>query len=137
MYLQAHFPDRVLEKVVLVTFQAGYIFIQTDKTLYTPNTRGEFNTLLLKTNNQTIKKKKEPQSKKEKKFDSVCMSVHYRIYGLTPNLEPIKRDDDPNTDESISIEIMVLYFVLAKHSTECNAISRKWEHKACSNSLPH
>ncbi|CDQ80209.1 unnamed protein product [Oncorhynchus mykiss] len=34
--LQAQFPDRLLEKVVLVSFQSGYIFIQTDKTIYTP-----------------------------------------------------------------------------------------------------
>uniref|UniRef100_A0A4W5PQR0 Complement C3/4/5 macroglobulin domain-containing protein n=1 Tax=Hucho hucho TaxID=62062 RepID=A0A4W5PQR0_9TELE len=33
--LQAQFPDRLLEKVVLVSFQSGYIFIQTDKTIYT------------------------------------------------------------------------------------------------------
>ncbi|XP_053199940.1 complement C3-like [Scomber japonicus] len=37
VYLQAHFPGQVLEKVVLVSFQSGYIFIQTDKTLYTPD----------------------------------------------------------------------------------------------------
>uniref|UniRef100_A0A665W0L5 NTR domain-containing protein n=1 Tax=Echeneis naucrates TaxID=173247 RepID=A0A665W0L5_ECHNA len=37
--LQAQFPDRMLEKVVLVSFQSGYIFIQTDKTIYTPNSR--------------------------------------------------------------------------------------------------
>uniref|UniRef100_A0A8C4HQB8 NTR domain-containing protein n=1 Tax=Dicentrarchus labrax TaxID=13489 RepID=A0A8C4HQB8_DICLA len=43
VYLQARFPDRLLEKVVLVSFQSGYIFIQTDKTLYTPNSDGEFN----------------------------------------------------------------------------------------------
>ncbi|XP_073327884.1 complement C3-like isoform X4 [Pagrus major] len=36
VYLQAQFPDRLLEKVVLASFQSGYIFIQTDKTLYTP-----------------------------------------------------------------------------------------------------
>uniref|UniRef100_A0A8C9YNS1 Complement C3-like n=1 Tax=Sander lucioperca TaxID=283035 RepID=A0A8C9YNS1_SANLU len=46
VYLQAQFPDYLLEKVVLVSFQSGYIFIQTDKTLYTPNSRGEFNTEL-------------------------------------------------------------------------------------------
>uniref|UniRef100_UPI0009B4E9BC complement C3-like n=1 Tax=Monopterus albus TaxID=43700 RepID=UPI0009B4E9BC len=39
VYLQAQFPDRLLEKVVLVSFQSGYIFIQTDKTLYTPSSR--------------------------------------------------------------------------------------------------
>lgn len=42
VYLQAQFPGRLLEKVVLVSFQSGYIFIQTDKTLYTPNSKGEF-----------------------------------------------------------------------------------------------
>ncbi|KAM7418856.1 hypothetical protein PAMA_016130 [Pampus argenteus] len=39
VYLQAQFPDRLLEKVVLVSFQSGYIFIQTDKTLYTPDSK--------------------------------------------------------------------------------------------------
>ncbi|CDQ58394.1 unnamed protein product [Oncorhynchus mykiss] len=34
--LQAQFPDCLLEKVVLLSFQSGYIFIQTDKTIYTP-----------------------------------------------------------------------------------------------------
>uniref|UniRef100_A0A3P8SV57 Complement component c3a, duplicate 5 n=1 Tax=Amphiprion percula TaxID=161767 RepID=A0A3P8SV57_AMPPE len=38
VYLQAKFPDQELEKVVLVSFQSGYIFIQTDKTIYTPGT---------------------------------------------------------------------------------------------------
>uniref|UniRef100_A0A8D0AEL5 NTR domain-containing protein n=1 Tax=Sander lucioperca TaxID=283035 RepID=A0A8D0AEL5_SANLU len=41
VYLQAQFPDQRLEKVVLVSFQSGYIFIQTDKTLYTPNSKGD------------------------------------------------------------------------------------------------
>uniref|UniRef100_A0A8C7XSP7 Anaphylatoxin-like domain-containing protein n=1 Tax=Oryzias sinensis TaxID=183150 RepID=A0A8C7XSP7_9TELE len=40
VYLEAAFPDRTLEKVVMVSFQSGYIFIQTDKTLYTPNSKG-------------------------------------------------------------------------------------------------
>uniref|UniRef100_A0A665W150 NTR domain-containing protein n=1 Tax=Echeneis naucrates TaxID=173247 RepID=A0A665W150_ECHNA len=44
--LQAQFPDRMLEKVVLVSFQSGYIFIQTDKTIYTPNSRGESSPML-------------------------------------------------------------------------------------------
>ncbi|CAM4693285.1 complement C3-like [Caretta caretta] len=34
--VQAKFPRQTLEKVVLVHFHSGYIFIQTDKTIYTP-----------------------------------------------------------------------------------------------------
>ncbi|XP_060109217.1 A.superbus venom factor 1-like [Heteronotia binoei] len=34
--VQASCPQFQLEKVVLVSFQSGYIFIQTDKTIYTP-----------------------------------------------------------------------------------------------------
>ncbi|XP_029003662.1 complement C3-like isoform X2 [Betta splendens] len=37
VYLQAKFPDKMLEKVVMLSFQSGYIFIQTDKTIYTPD----------------------------------------------------------------------------------------------------
>uniref|UniRef100_A0A8C5C082 NTR domain-containing protein n=1 Tax=Gadus morhua TaxID=8049 RepID=A0A8C5C082_GADMO len=38
--LEASFSDgTILKKVVLVSFQSGYIFIQTDKPLYTPNSR--------------------------------------------------------------------------------------------------
>uniref|UniRef100_W5LK65 Complement C3a, tandem duplicate 2 n=1 Tax=Astyanax mexicanus TaxID=7994 RepID=W5LK65_ASTMX len=36
VYLEAHFPTSVLEKVVMVSFQSGYIFVQTDKSIYTP-----------------------------------------------------------------------------------------------------
>ncbi|KAF1394913.1 hypothetical protein PFLUV_G00006060, partial [Perca fluviatilis] len=71
VYLQAQFPDRLLEKVVLVSFQSGYIFIQTDKTLYTPNSR-----------------------------------VHYRMFAVTPRMEPVERDAETQTDASISIEIV-------------------------------
>ncbi|KAM7010010.1 complement C3-like [Tautogolabrus adspersus] len=71
VYLQAQFPDRVLEKVVLVSFQSGYIFIQTDKTLYTPDSK-----------------------------------VYYRMFAVTPKMEPVERDDDTATDASIAIEFV-------------------------------
>ncbi|TDH11186.1 hypothetical protein EPR50_G00058200 [Perca flavescens] len=71
VYLQAQFPDHLLEKVVLVSFQSGYIFIQTDKTLYTPNSK-----------------------------------VHYRMFAVTPSMEPVERDAQTQTDASIAIEIV-------------------------------
>ncbi|XP_063787099.1 complement C3-like [Pseudophryne corroboree] len=36
VYVSVRSPGCTLEKVVLVSFQSGYIFIQTDKTIYTP-----------------------------------------------------------------------------------------------------
>uniref|UniRef100_A0A8D0CNZ9 Complement C3/4/5 macroglobulin domain-containing protein n=1 Tax=Sander lucioperca TaxID=283035 RepID=A0A8D0CNZ9_SANLU len=70
VYLQAQFPDQLLEKVVLVSFQSGYIFIQTDKTLYTPNSK-----------------------------------VHFRMFAVTPRMESVERDAEPQTDASISMEV--------------------------------
>ncbi|KAM7010032.1 complement C3-like [Tautogolabrus adspersus] len=69
--LQAQFPGQLLEKVVLVSFQSGYIFIQTDKTIYTPNS-----------------------------------NVLYRMFGLSPSMEPVERDSNTQTDASISIDIL-------------------------------
>ncbi|XP_034434990.1 complement C3-like [Hippoglossus hippoglossus] len=71
VYLQAQFPDRLLEKVVLVSFQSGYIFIQTDKTLYTPNSK-----------------------------------VHFRMFAVTPRMEPVERDEEIESDASIAIEFV-------------------------------
>ncbi|XP_063332735.1 complement C3-like [Pelmatolapia mariae] len=71
VYLQAQFPDCLLEKVVLVSFQSGYIFIQTDKTLYTPNSK-----------------------------------VHFRMFALTPQMEPVERDEEAQIDASIDIEFV-------------------------------
>uniref|UniRef100_A0A3B3C5K7 Macroglobulin domain-containing protein n=1 Tax=Oryzias melastigma TaxID=30732 RepID=A0A3B3C5K7_ORYME len=70
VYLEAKFPGLELEKVVMVSFQSGFIFIQTDKTLYTPNSK-----------------------------------VYYRMFGVTPRMEPVERVNDAQTDTSISIEI--------------------------------
>ncbi|XP_041759822.2 complement C3-like [Coregonus clupeaformis] len=75
--LQAKFPDRVLEKVVLVSFQSGYIFIQTDKTIYTP-----------------------------------ASTVYYRVFSMTPGLEPLTREIfvdkevAKNKEIAVSVEIM-------------------------------
>ncbi|XP_054865811.1 complement C3-like isoform X2 [Amphiprion ocellaris] len=71
VYLQAHFPDVKLEKVVLVTFHSGYIFIQTDKILYTPSSK-----------------------------------VHFRVFGLTPRLEPVEKNDETRPDAFINIEFV-------------------------------
>ncbi|KAM9455090.1 complement C3-like isoform 3-T3 [Clarias gariepinus] len=42
VYLQAQFPSALLEKVALVSFQSGYIFVQTDKSIYTPGTKVQY-----------------------------------------------------------------------------------------------
>ncbi|XP_061576834.1 complement C3-like isoform X3 [Cololabis saira] len=59
VYLQAEFPNQVLEKVVLVSFQSAYVFIQTDKPIYSPGER-----------------------------------VHYRIFGVNPDMEPMDHRSD-------------------------------------------
>ncbi|KAM9769654.1 complement C3-like [Menidia menidia] len=48
VYIQAQFPDALLEKVVMISFQSGYIFIQTDKTIYTPATSVRYRVFALR-----------------------------------------------------------------------------------------
>lgn len=53
VHLQGEFGTQTLEKTVLISLQYGYIFIQTDKTIYTPSTTGEsFTPLLMRNTNQ-------------------------------------------------------------------------------------
>ncbi|XP_068168268.1 complement C3-like [Antennarius striatus] len=54
VYLQAQFPDQLLEKVVLVSMMSAYIFIQTDKTLYTPNQQVLYRILAVTANNEPV-----------------------------------------------------------------------------------
>ncbi|XP_035862936.1 complement C3-like [Sander lucioperca] len=82
VYLQARFPDQRLEKVVLVSFQSGYIFIQTDKTLYTPNSR-----------------------------------VYFRMFAVTPRMEPVERNAETQTDATIAIEIVTPEGIILPHFT--------------------
>uniref|UniRef100_A0A8C4Y6V0 Anaphylatoxin-like domain-containing protein n=1 Tax=Gopherus evgoodei TaxID=1825980 RepID=A0A8C4Y6V0_9SAUR len=42
VYIEAKSSLFTLEKVVLLSFHSGYIFIQTDKTIYTPGSTGQF-----------------------------------------------------------------------------------------------
>ncbi|XP_070831511.1 complement C3-like [Chaetodon trifascialis] len=69
VYLQAQFPNQLLEKIVLVSFQSGYIFIQTDKTLYTPNSK-----------------------------------IYYRMFAVTPGMEPVETAFQYDTGINIEIE---------------------------------
>uniref|UniRef100_A0A8C9TAH6 Complement C3 n=1 Tax=Scleropages formosus TaxID=113540 RepID=A0A8C9TAH6_SCLFO len=39
VYLEAKFPQHTLQKVALLSFQSGFIFVQTDKTIYTPTSK--------------------------------------------------------------------------------------------------
>uniref|UniRef100_A0A672GYZ7 NTR domain-containing protein n=1 Tax=Salarias fasciatus TaxID=181472 RepID=A0A672GYZ7_SALFA len=77
VYLQAHFDDHSLEKVVLVSFQSGHIFIQTDKTVYTPDS-----------------------------------SVRYRLFAVTPQMEPVERDPRTRFEDAVDVEIVVMFLSL-------------------------
>ncbi|KAF7689271.1 hypothetical protein HF521_012624 [Silurus meridionalis] len=42
VYLRAVWGNQTLEKIVMVSFQPGYLFLQTDKTIYTPDSNVKY-----------------------------------------------------------------------------------------------
>ncbi|XP_030635401.1 complement C3 [Chanos chanos] len=52
--LKAQFPEKTLEKIVLVSFQIGYLFVQTDKTLYTPDSTVKYRVFALNAGLQPV-----------------------------------------------------------------------------------
>uniref|UniRef100_A0A672IQB5 Complement C3-like n=1 Tax=Salarias fasciatus TaxID=181472 RepID=A0A672IQB5_SALFA len=108
VYLQAQFDDRLLEKVVLVSFQSGYIFIQTDKTLYTPNSRGD--------------SQRDPQTKSEASIAieivvmclifSQCQRAAENIKSMYPGLWKVVARFQSNPQQSYSADFEVKEYVL-------------------------
>lgn len=50
---------------------------------------------------------------------NVFILVHYRIFALTPHMEPVERNNKTQVDASIAIDIVVLYFSFDKHRNLC------------------
>lgn len=48
-----------------------------------------------------------------KKNFFLSMSVHYRMFAVTPHMEPIERDDANKAQTSVVVEIVVLYLFLS------------------------
>uniref|UniRef100_A0A672IPF2 Complement component c3a, duplicate 5 n=1 Tax=Salarias fasciatus TaxID=181472 RepID=A0A672IPF2_SALFA len=107
VYLQAQFDDRLLEKVVLVSFQSGYIFIQTDKTLYTPNSKGKSEIFFPQTPDGIVLQV-DPVSLK-----SGIHSDHYQLPEIvSPGLWKVVARFQSNPQQSYSADFEVKEYVL-------------------------
>uniref|UniRef100_A0A3B3XBR7 Macroglobulin domain-containing protein n=1 Tax=Poecilia mexicana TaxID=48701 RepID=A0A3B3XBR7_9TELE len=102
VYLQANFPDKTLEKVVLVSLQSGYIFIQTDKTLYTPNI--SFRLFALTSQMEPVDRNDQNQ---DVIFASVCVCVF-----LSPGLWKVVAKFESNPQQRYYAEFEVKEYVL-------------------------
>uniref|UniRef100_A0A8C7XJQ7 Anaphylatoxin-like domain-containing protein n=1 Tax=Oryzias sinensis TaxID=183150 RepID=A0A8C7XJQ7_9TELE len=124
VYLEAAFPDRTLEKVVMVSFHSGYIFIQTDKTLYTPNSKAingppeTPNVVLLQTPEGIILP-----------LDTVSLKsgLHSGVYQLheivSPGLWKIVAKFYSNPQESFSANFEVKEYVLPSFEVKLFSLS--------------
>ncbi|KAF3837475.1 hypothetical protein F7725_004939 [Dissostichus mawsoni] len=109
VYLQAQFPDRLLEKVVMVSFQSGYIFIQTDKTIYTPTAETPEGIILAR----------DPVSLK-----SGIHSGDYQLAEIvSPGLWKVVTKFHSNPQQSFSAEFEVKEYVLPSFEVKLNPTS--------------
>uniref|UniRef100_A0A3B4F898 Complement C3-like n=1 Tax=Pundamilia nyererei TaxID=303518 RepID=A0A3B4F898_9CICH len=60
VHLQGEFGTQTLEKIVLISLQYGYIFIQTDKTIYTPSTTVFYRIFAMRPNMEPVDKNYQP-----------------------------------------------------------------------------
>uniref|UniRef100_A0A669AWG8 Uncharacterized protein n=1 Tax=Oreochromis niloticus TaxID=8128 RepID=A0A669AWG8_ORENI len=60
VHLQGEFGTQTLEKTVLISLQYGYIFIQTDKTIYTPSTTVHYRVFAMRPNMEPTDKTYQP-----------------------------------------------------------------------------
>ncbi|XP_063333362.1 complement C3-like [Pelmatolapia mariae] len=60
VHLQGEFGSQTLEKIVLISLQYGYIFTQTDKTIYTPSTTVHYRVFAMRPNMEPADKNYQP-----------------------------------------------------------------------------
>lgn len=44
------------------------------------------------------------------------LSVHYRLFAVTPGMEPVERSNTSVAGTSVAIEIVVQYFIIGAHA---------------------
>ncbi|XP_033985455.1 complement C3-like [Trematomus bernacchii] len=141
VYLQAQFPDRLLEKVVLVSFQSGYIFIQTDKTLYTPDSRVLYRMFAVTARMEPVEKDDDNQNDAYIAIEivtpegiilpldpvSLKSGIHSGDYQLpemvSPGLWKIVTKFQSNPQQSFQAEFEVKEYVLPSFEVKLNPMS--------------
>uniref|UniRef100_UPI0037E797A1 complement C3-like n=1 Tax=Semicossyphus pulcher TaxID=241346 RepID=UPI0037E797A1 len=126
--LQAEFPGRLLEKVVLVSFQSGYIFIQTDKTIYTPNSNVLYRMFGVRPSMEPLERNSDTQIPISIEIETpdgivvqthlvfLTSGIHSGAYTLgklvSPGLWKVVAKFDNNKHQSFSAEFEVREYVL-------------------------
>uniref|UniRef100_A0A3P9BDY9 Complement C3-like n=1 Tax=Maylandia zebra TaxID=106582 RepID=A0A3P9BDY9_9CICH len=91
VHLQGEFGTQTLEKIVLISLQYGYIFIQTDKTIYTPSTTVFYRIFAMRPNMEPVDKNYQPGTDTsvnpdgiilESKLVLVVSGIYYGSYFL-------------------------------------------------------
>nr|XP_046263075.1 complement C3-like [Scatophagus argus] len=141
VYLQAQFPDRLLEKVVLVSFQSGYIFIQTDKTLYTPDSKVRYRMFAVTSHMEPVERDVETQTDAVIDIEivtpeditfpvnvvSLRRGIHHGEYHLgesvSPGLWKVVTRFHSNPQQSFSAEFEVKEYVLPSFEVKLTSVS--------------
>uniref|UniRef100_A0AAY5EX48 Complement C3a, tandem duplicate 4 n=1 Tax=Electrophorus electricus TaxID=8005 RepID=A0AAY5EX48_ELEEL len=108
VYLKATFPERSVEKMIMVSFQSGYIFLQTDKTIYTLDSTVKYRIFALNAEVMPVKQPVQVEIVVSVETDSYEYTTYFIQFGIWKIAASFKNNPRKNFTAEFEVKEYVL-----------------------------